>query len=353
VIKQELYLGEYDNVEDLEAAIQWYWSGSKMDKHGQCWRRGYHVYKEDLVPVSGDTHPLVAGGAVHAGLAYYYAHGGPKSTDPDLCERVLEVLREEVDKRGGLALLPPKHKYHHITTGHLEILFKYYFKYSAQHDSFAPIVVDPDDLDLSDVVGAKWWVTDSGRIVLGESAFLMRMQVEVPWSDKPEHYLYAGIPDLPVRLGGYDYVMDHKWTGGAIGTWWAYKWRADNTLRVYCAMLQKLLKTRDSYFRGVLLNAGTWAKTAATVKFKGTRFERFGPWDFEPGSIQEAMINHAAIIRMSDFCADQLGYFPQIPQQACANCDMLKLCVSAPEMRPATKFTEYKERDKGHLLRID
>jgi hypothetical protein len=353
MIHEELYLGDYSSKEELEEAMGWYWSGSRMDAYGTCWRRGQHRYDDNLERIGATPHPFIAGGALHAGLAFYYALGGRASEVPDMEEQCIKLLRDEITIRGGFPEVPTDHQYAHLTPGHLEIILKYYFPWAKKHDSVKPLIVRMDQLNMENVVGAKLRYTADERVVLGESSFVMRLKVKVPWSDKPVYYIYAGIPDVPVEMSSSHYIMDHKSTGYNLSSWYFSKWRVDNTLRVYCWMTRDLLKKLEIPLHGFLINGITFQKPAAKYDWKGTRFLRYGPIDFEPSQLHEAMINHAATIQMREFIQEELGgYYKQDTGQDCRRCPMAELCHTPPVVRMASVATEYQKREQGHLLQI-
>ncbi len=94
------------------------------------------------------------------------------------------------------------------------------------------------------------------------------------------------------------------------------------------------------------------AKGASNFKSKGTKFARFGPWDFDKGSLDEALINHAAAIETKEFYKEQLGYFPQSTGLYCPGCPVRYLCHQDPLMRAGVEVVKYKQRNKRHLLEV-
>lgn len=354
IIKEEIWLGEYSTVEELQDAVQWYWSGSRTNSYLGCFRKGQHAY-EEAIALKGDgaSPPLVVGGALHSALANYYGWGGKEFEDQDaLLEQTLAILRAEIDNRGGLPLTPTDDKNHHLTTGHVEIIMKYYFKWAKVHDAIKPVVLHQDQINWEKVIGARLRVLPDGRIVLGESAFIMRLEVDTPWEGKVD-FIYSGIPDLPVEMPTGIYVMDHKSTGSYLGKWYFSQYRFDTSLRIYCVMMKSLLKKSAKKIEGILINGLHTGKGASNHKFKGTRFLRYGPIDYFADHYKEALLNQAATIRMQEFLNTELGgYFPQSTGIGCRNCSMAKLCTASPNMRAATILTEYEKKNVKHLLEI-
>jgi hypothetical protein len=350
MLYEELYLGDYESAEALEKDLEWYWSGSRFDAYMHCARRGQVLYDQRLMPKDEDTINLDVGSALHSGLNTWYAYGGKKG-GLGAQEASLKAMLTELEDRGGLPILPPDDKNAHLTPGHLQIVLKNYFDWAKLHDSVEPIITSINELNLDNVMGAKFKHTEDGLVVLGESAIIMRMKVSAPWGADLT-YPYAAVPDLPVRMGKSVYVMDHKTTGWPLSSYWAAKWRADNTLRVYCIVIRDLLKKQKVRMRGIMIN-GVWVgKGASNYKSKGKKFERYGPWDYDEGSLEEALINHAAAIETRRFHQEKLGYAPQSTGLYCPNCPARHLCQQDPTMRKGVETVSYKLRKRRYLLEV-
>jgi len=355
MLTEKIYLSpHYNSVEELEKDLEWYWSGSRFDSYMHCYRRGMVQYDKKLEPKVDDTLNLDVGTALHAALAVYYAYGGKKggSVGRDMA---LQALLMTLEERGGLPILPPDDKNAHITPGHLQIILKNYFKWAEAHDSIEPVTVTEDQLNLENVLGARFKYTPEGKIVLGESAIIMRLTVQPPWEPfgSTIQYTYAGVPDLPVTMHGSVYVMDHKSTGWNLSSYWASKWRVDNTLRVYCVMIRELLSQLNLNMRGILINAIHTGKQAARPGSKAKKFERYGPWNFDPGALKEALWNHAAALLTREYYQTALGgYFPQSTGLYCPGCPAKHLCHQDPKMRPGVEVVNYRPKKHRHLLEV-
>lgn len=349
LIQEEIYLGDYADLAALEADIDWYWSGSRLSRYLNCFRSGSLVYDKNLALIGDQAHPLTMGGGLHAAFAHYYAWGGPAyGNQTELLKQTLKIFRHEVEQRGGLFPLPQDHKHHHLTVGHGEIVIRNYFDWAKIHDSVVPVILQKDEIDWTNVLGAKLRLLPDGRVVLGESAFIMQLEVDTPW-EGPVQFTYSGIPDLPVTMPTGIYVMDHKATGMGLGPWFFSQYRFDNALRIYCVMIKQLMHKK---VEGILINGIAIGKSATSIKSKATKFLRYGPIDYYPGHFEEALLNQAALIRTREFMRDTLDYFPQATGQYCRNCPMKGLCATSPEMRAATEMVDYTQREKMPLLKL-
>lgn len=136
---------------------------------------------------------LLAGIAMHEGFDVYYAVG-----DADLAKQAIIEKWDDGDE------LPYNKKTAHLTLSQLLGVFDNYLEHYS-FDQFEPIRAKESDLNLEDVIAAKIRVMPDGTVILGESSFVMRFEV-----DEAE-ILLAGKPDLPVvNSVGNTYVMDHK-----------------------------------------------------------------------------------------------------------------------------------------------
>jgi hypothetical protein len=352
MIREEVWLGPgYATADELMDELQWYWSGSRFNTYG-CWRKGQHRYEDGLEPRRKDKQPLLSGSAIHACLAYYYAMGGRQAENiSDVEEGALDVLRTSIERAGGFPMVPPKHKYEYFSLGHLEIIMKFYFRWARKHDLAVPVTAEIDDLNLENVLGARFRMTPTGRIILGESAFIMRMSVQPPWKDEPVDYIYAGLMDLPIHQNNDIYVMDHKSTSGYLSKYWFNQFRVDNGLRVYAVMAKDLLKKLHRPIQGIMVNGLYVGARSSSVDFKGTRFDRGGPYDFSADSLREAQHNHCAIMELRQYAQEHMqGYAPQVPGPGCRQCEFVDLCVQSPRLRNALAVSHYGPRNARHLL---
>lgn len=280
-----------------------------------------------------EAHAATAGKAIHAGLALYYTGA---SLDECLVE-IAKVWGHDADWR-----LPPTHRWVHLHLGHLEVVFRNYVAYAARHDSFKPLLIKREDLKLDQVIAGIWQVTDDGLVVLGESKFMMEFEVELP-DGSTTKVVHSGKPDLPIEMGGVTLMLDHKTTSSYLSEWYFAKYKYSNQLRGYCAMLKALTGLEVG---GALINGVYVGAKASDSKFTGAKVARYGPMNYQPAHLTEALLNQF-------YWREQLlhhhaqGYFPQNAGQACTYCDMGAICAASPSMRETVMRTDYKVSDRN------
>lgn len=325
-LKQEWYYSErFPTKEALQEGFKLFWDASTSSQLAACPRRGYYNIERRLVPKE-EAYQLAAGSAIHAAMATYYTTGGN-----------VEIALQELQAVWGYPAdyrLPPNHKYHHLNLGHLEVIFKNYADFAKRRDTFKPLVLHKDELDLTRVVGAHWLITEDERVVLGESKIIMAFTVE------GEEFFYCGKPDLPIELGGQVYLMDHKSTNSYLSDWYFDQYRFSNQLRGYAAMLEQLLRKLKLTVNGALINGIYMGNKAAQSEFGGTRFARYGPMMFQPAHLAEAIKNQWAWRKTLDYHRT-MGYYPQHTSKLCSGCSYAILCAANPLIREAAMEREY------------
>lgn len=328
-IKQEVYLGSYPTVGDLEEALRQLQApdATRTQWIGDCPRKAEYSIVRGL-ELSGESYPKTAGVALHSAMAVWYTTRDEEAT-----------LAAVGESWGDTPNPPAGHRYAHITQGHLEVIVKRYLKWCKTHDMFTPIVADYGDLDLTSVRGAIWRLTEDGKVILGESKIVMEFEVE------GEKFLYSGIPDLPVEMGGAYYIFDHKSTNAYLSEFWMEQHRFSNQLRGYCKMIETLTGLRIS---GALINGIYMGDKAASEEFKGNRFARFGPFMYSPAHYDEAILNQYFWRKQLDVYAKQ-GYYPQHASRLCSGCSFAKLCEASPTTREALIETAYEDRNFNFL----
>lgn len=328
-IREELYLGDYKTREDLEDAIRALGApdATRIQSLGDCPRKAQYSIERGITK-KGESYPKVAGMALHAGLAVYYT-----TFDDELS---LQAVRDSWGEHGTP---PSTSSYAHLTLGHIEVVFKRYLMWAKKSDMFKPIVAHMDDLELKHVKAAIWRMTDDGRVVLGESKIVMEFSVA------GEQFVYSGIPDLPIEMGGAFYILDHKSTNAYLSEYWAEQHRHSNQLRGYCAMIERLTGLRIS---GALINSIYMGAKASSSEYKGNRFARFGPYMYTPGHYSEAIQNQWAWRKTLDVWK-QLGYYPQHASRLCSGCEFTKLCGESPTMRESIIDTDFVDRNFSFL----
>lgn len=332
-LREEIYLTpEFPTLDDLRREVE-FWDATTSQWLADCPRRGQYAIERRAVPTE-ETPALDAGMALHAGMAVLYSGGG----DELALETVLQTWGHPRDWR-----LPDKHKYGHLHMGHLEVIFKNYLDWAKKHDSFKPVIMEQDQLDLTNVLAAIWLVTPEGKVVLGESKIVMRFEVETV--DGPVKFVYSGRPDLPIELGGVNYILDHKSTNAYLSDYYFSQYRFSNQLRGYGAMISEVTRRSIS---GALINGIYMGSRASLSDFKGEKFARYGPMSFLPAHLTEAIRNQYYWRQSLDFWRAQ-GYFPQHSGKLCSGCPYDKLCNASPSSRESTLQFEYTTSDREFI----
>lgn len=303
-----------------------------LQKVADCPRKHFTRVEQNLRR-TGYSVKMIAGIVLHDALEYYYAHPAP---GPEIEETAVQILLDGYDSWGiDRGQMDPKET--HISKDHLENVLRNYFHYW-NHEAieiYSPVsVLRMDDLDLSDVIAAKFLTTESGLIILGESNLIMRFDVD------GEDFIYSGKPDLPVRKqAGTLCIMDHKTTSSYLSDWWAKSYEVSNKMRGYMAMVWKLLGERPSV---AVINGIYVGKYATNPNSKATKFQRF-EYNFTEKHLHEAIKNQYMWAKTIDFYREQ-GYFPQ----GCAfgGCSQPDICKTDPDERPLIIHDNYEEDDR-------
>lgn len=264
----------------------------------------------------------VWGSAIHYALDYYYTTLDERAS----VDKVREYLLNEAEHWDIPDL--------ELEIQRLQSAVAWYFEEwnRQKHDTYQILpVVRPEDLCLDDVICAKFNTTDDGKLILGECSLVMEFDVD------GETMVFAGKPDLPViNQSGSLFIMDHKTTGGWLSSWYFKQFDADNKMRVYCAMMSKLLQQE---VRGYVINALCISERAVLETFSGTRSDR-REWLQTKSQIEEGVRNQWHWIKAIDDC-ERRGYFPQ----GCDRCRCPNLCLTPPEDREVVLMMEYKQKD--------
>jgi len=331
-VHEELYLSpRFPTKEALDQALHELEApdATRTQWIADCPRRAEYAIVRGLAKKEEGA-PLRAGRALHAALAVYYTNQDHESS--------MTALRETWGL-GADWRLPRGHRYAHLHLGHLEVVMKNYLDRASRYDAFQPIIVHKGDLNLDDVVGAVWRVTDDGRVVLGESKIVMRFDLD------GTEFLYSGMPDLPISMSGGYYILDHKSTNSYLSDYYFEQYRFSNQLRGYCVMIERLTGLNID---GALINGLYMGERASLSEFKGNKFARYGPMMFSPGQLREAIYNQYHWRLLLDTFKSR-GYFPQHTSKLCAGCPFATLCASAPAIREAVIQQEYTPSDFSFL----
>ena len=337
ITEVEYFSPAYPDRAAVDAAFD-SWDATTANWAAQCPTRGHYAIDLHLVPKE-QVHFLVAGKALHAGMAVYYSHPDRQAAGP----LALDVVRAEW---GDTPALPPRHKYAHLTMGHVEVIFKNYLDYAKHRDAnFKPLTFAVEDLNLRDVVAAVWRINGEGRVIFGESKIIMNFPFTHA-DGQIENFLYAGRPDLPIQQGGSVLIMDHKSTNSYLSDWYFSQYRFSNQLRGYAKMIQELT---GAEINGALINGIYMGDKAASVEFKGTRFARYGPFMYLPGHLDEAIQNQYWWKKTHQWHRQQ-EFFPQHTGKMCSGCPYDALCAATPRIRSHVAKAEYRS---GHTEFLD
>lgn len=327
---EQVYLSpEFSSLEAIEQEVD-LWDATTAQWLADCPRRGQYAIEHQVEPAK-EAVVLSAGRAIHAGMAVLYSGGG----DELALQTVIDTFGKPREWR-----LPPAASFSHIHLGHLEVIFKNYLDWRKKHDSFQPIVVELSDIDFTDVIAAIWQLTPDNKVILGESKLVMRFMVDTKDGQVP--FIYSGRPDLPIGLGGVNYILDHKSTNAYLSDYYFKQYRYSNQLRGYGAMILKLLKRTIS---GALINGVYIGERASLSDFKGEKFARYGPMSYLPAHLTEAIKNQYYWKKSLEWYKEQ-GYFPQHTSKLCSGCPFDTLCNASPMTRQSVIQLEYQPKPR-------
>lgn len=336
-LREEFYLSNrFPDQAALEREVE-FWDATTAQWVGDCPRRAEYAIRYNIIPKEEAVF-LAAGRAIHAALAVFYASG-----DKDLAMHELRVtFGKDADWH-----LPPTHRYKHLHLGHLEVVLQNYLDYAVRRDTFTPLKIKLSDLNMQNVLAAHWLVTPDDYVVLGECKLVMEFQVRTK-GDELIPFVYAGKPDLPIKMSGSIYLLDHKSTNNYLSDYWADQYRYSNQLRGYCAMLSELVPTMQ--ISGAMIN-GIYIGAKASLSGKETKsikFARYGPYIFQPLHLEEAIRNQYIWRKVLDWYESQ-GYYPQHASKLCSGCPYSPLCEASPRTRLVEIRQSYQQNTYSFL----
>ena len=322
----EYFAPGFSCIEEVEAEYGTIMDASTLVRVARC-PRLHEVRVEKNLDRPASTPKMMAGIVIHDSLDVYYAH---PVRDEELENHCIDLARDawnalDID-RGKMDKDST-----HLTTDHIVQVLKNYFAYYGKTvvEVYKPLAgFRLDNLNLDQVVAARFKLLPDETLVLGESSLVMAFPVN------DDVLLLAGKPDFPVIKDGRYWSMDHKTTSQYLSDWWADKHAVSNKDRGYMAMLQSLLQQP---VEGSVINGIYVGKYATSEKSKATKFHRY-EFKFAPDHVTEAINNQYAWRRTIDFYRD-LGYFPQGCHGGCALPD---LCRIDPVDRAEVERTEYE-----------
>jgi len=301
------------------------WSPSRLATLTSCPRKYQHRYV-DKISERDKPIMLTTGSVIHVGL-----HRLMITDDPD---QAVSAMREVWTDPG-----PLRPEDQHMTLAHLEIVIRNYHDFWKRHSTYKPYRIRYDDLDKSNLLAARWIMTDEGDLILGESTMLMR------FGEHPNWIYLKGIPDdLFETPSGNLYVVDHKSTGGWISNYWAMKYRISDQFRIYTLMLVELL---GRPIAGTILDAVYTGKYASSPKSKAVKFDR-REYIYDETMLQETLRNvKSQIGTVSQY--EDTGYYPQFTGLYCGGCTFLETHCKHP-IWARDDMTGLKVNTKHHSM---
>lgn len=328
----EYFAPGFNSIEEVEAAHGPLRDGTTLSKVTQCpFYYDFRVNRNLEPKVMGLR--LIAGIAMHEALELYYSYS---ERGPEVEAQAVEAFHASYSSFPiDMALVEPGAV--HLTAEHLEGCLRNYFREWTVRkiDIYEPIPARPiSELNLDQVLAAKFKVNDEDLVVLGESSLVMKFNIE------GETLVLAGKPDLAVRTSDRRYYsMDHKTTSQYLSDWWAKDHEVSNKDRGYLAMLQSLL---DIPMHGTIINGIYVGKSALSERSNATRSERY-VFPATPNTIHEALRNQLWWNKIISFC-EGTGYFPQ----GCTRggCKMPGICRTDPVEREQEVLDNWQPCDR-------
>lgn len=328
-METHIHLAEgFSTYEEVVEAHGPVWDATTLQKVADC-PRAHEIRVEENLDRPNPTAPMIAGIAVHFGLEYYYACSEPGPAEEAIAIMMMATEWNKFEYDRALA----DSKWLHLTPELLGDVMRNYFNYWNRQriEVYRPVGnLHLEDLDLSEVLAAEFYLTPNEEIILGESKLVMRFPVG------DEHLVYAGKPDLPVRKQNGDiYVMDHKTTSAYLSDYWAKSHEVSNKMRGYMAMVRSLRGGEN--LAGAVINGLYVGKHALNPGSKATKFERY-QFNFTPDHVDEALRNQLAWIKTIEHYRKE-GYFPQ----GCAygGCSYPDVCKRDPVNRAVVKEADF------------
>lgn len=265
-----------------------------------CPRAWFHKYIEGIEP-KGTALRLVAGSAMHKGLAVLYGSG--------LIEDAVQALAEEYGQQQPFGDLD------FLTIGHLETVLRNYYD--------------------------RW---------VGQDPFEVVSLIEEPIVESIDGLQIGGIPDMVVEEGGELVVVDHKTTTSFLGSHLYNRVKFTKQMPIYCLLLTEKL---GRPVRRAIVNAIYTGKYAASEKSKAAKFER---WSFEYSEedLEETKWWLRNTIEDSDDLRRRVEpeerFFTQHGGSHCGWCEFKSLCEVPPPLRGGIKSANFQKRELTGIL---
>jgi hypothetical protein len=275
-----------------------------------CPRKFRHQYIERLRLKGGEAPYLTAGTAMHSALEALY------TVQWDLAG-ALEALREALEGYQP----PTSGKFAYLTPGHLEIVLAEYFEdRSAKPTALESAIIGESGRERSEEAITFDWQHSDGRVIR-----------------------VGGKLDLPTKLGGQRYVVDHKTTTSWLNDYWyRERFALGHQFRVYCAAMKALTGERYS---GAYINALYLGEPPKRGWGTGKSVSNalYGPMEFSEEMLEETWEWMEAAQALAAF-HEERGTWPQ-NEGACGaygGCEYLDLCQRTPQVRKAIAKVNYE-----------
>jgi len=277
----------------------------------ECLRKHYykHILRLDLI--DADTTRLDVGTVMHKGLEILYSHTDWRTDVVDA------AVHTALEKYAELCLRPWG-DFEHLTEGHIESIIRGYVR--------------------------SWGGREPYTVVAGaEEPLTMTL---------PSGLQVGGIVDVVIEDGDALLVMDHKTSGGWLGSMMYNRAKYEMQLRLYCALVEH---NYGRPCRGGIINAIYTGKQASNPNSKAKKFDRYR-FDYTPGQIGEALgwaQNWERLLYdLEHLSLDEtpIDDFPQFGGTHCGWCDFNQLCSAAPAVREGLIELKYEVREKKDSL---
>lgn len=311
----------YSTLDELQANEE-IWDASTLAHIAKCPRDFYYRVERGLASAGPLSRYLIAGSAIHEALDTWAI-----TQDRELS---LQAFRE---RWGDTDRAPVPDNEKHLQSGHLQIVLKNYFDWSLTGTSHTPVHLTLADLDLSNVLAARWRLLED-RLILSESSILYR--IELPGL---EPFNYAVKPDSLVQTStGELMCRDYKTSSSYLSEWKISAHICSNQIRGYVWVLSDML---DKEIDGGLICHMYVGDRASDISFNGTRF-REDPFLWQGEHAEEAIRNQRNWIDLVEYHRNK-AQWPQVANLQCRSCNFKQLCAMDPGIREGKIYDEWNE----------
>jgi hypothetical protein len=286
-----------------------------------CPRKFEYAYRQRLKPKGSEAPYLTAGTLMHDALHALYTVAWDLETG-------LEALRAAAEREAFHA--PTAGKFAYLTVGHLELVLTHYFEERSARPTAleSAVIADAGRGQAEEAITFDWAHEGHGRVIR-----------------------VGGKLDLPTKLGGQRYVVDHKTTTSWLNDYWfRERFALGHQFRVYCAGMQALTGER---YTGAYVNAIYLGEPPKQGWGKGKSVANalYGPMEFSAEQLDETWEWMETAQALAGFHAER-GTWPQ-NEGACGaygGCMYLDLCQRTPQVRKAIARMNYEVHEATGVL---